>query len=226
MSRAYRLDPCDNTITTHGVTTSRITPPKHNNKSDDSELKQLEVDKKNVEKAYDLAKKTLPSSEIYFSEIVPSKIVPSPNAITFPEAVETYRKFAKQMDDELSSLEDKRTEIDEKIAKKKKDLAGSLIDANLNLKATISNLADLEGEIKLYLVYGVYFSFFRNSCPSDINNCLVVQNASWGAEYEILVDSKKKDKVTLVYRGSITQNTGEVRIVLIISSHYFSHRLF
>ena len=60
--------------------------------------------------------------------------------------------------------------------------------------------------------------FVRLRSISDIKESLVVQGATWTAGYNIRVDMKTKDKpVTLTYKSSIIQNTGEVRT---ISSSY------
>ena len=41
--------------------------------------------------------------------------------------------------------------------------------------------------------------------------------ANWAAGYDIRVDTQTKDKsITLVYKAAITQNTGEVHIMVVI----------
>ena len=51
------------------------------------------------------------------------------------------------------------------------------------------------------------------SCLSEVRKTAVHQ-ANWSAGYDIRVDTRTNDKpVTLVYKASITQNTGEVCLI-------------
>lgn len=124
------------------------------------------------------------------------------------EVVRTYDKAAAELDDKVTLLENEIGEIKEAIDKEREDLAGPTENEKLNLKVSIGVFADFEGEIKIALIYGLFFSFLLNILFAD--TVLAVRNASWTAGYDIRVDMQTKENpVSLVYKGAITQNTGE-----------------
>ena len=125
------------------------------------------------------------------------------------EVVEQYDSTAGDLDEKVTELEKELKETEEAIKEERKRLAGPTGNEKLNLKATIGVFADSEGEIKIALIYGTWYE------PSqDLQNIYpqstAVNAATWSAGYDIRVDMQSKEKpVTLIYKGSITQSTGE-----------------
>ncbi|PPQ70045.1 hypothetical protein CVT26_013369 [Gymnopilus dilepis] len=149
---------------------------------DDSTLQ-----KKRTEKALARTLKSLASLEGYITSVKAENL----DASKLKETVHHYESTAEELDEKVSELELELQKIEDAIIEETKDSTGPEYNEKLNLKATISIFADVEGEVEIALVYGV-------------------KNASWVAGYDLRVDMQTKDKpVTLIYKGSITQSTGE-----------------
>jgi len=121
-------------------------------------LERLVDEKKHIEKALERTKKSLPPIETYLGFL---KIEPL-DSTKLSEALKSYDRAARELDDSIAKSEKELTETNKKISDEKERL-GPAVDANLNLKASIGIVADsdFEDEIKIALIYGVYLS-----CPS------------------------------------------------------------
>ncbi|KAF8959143.1 hypothetical protein BDZ97DRAFT_1839119 [Flammula alnicola] len=172
--------------TIHDVTISTITPPPVPTTS--PALVALVSQKKRAEKALARTLKSLSSMETYLASVKSEHLEVS----KLKEVVQSYDANAEELDDKVTELEKEIKQMDEAIVDEKKKLAGPSGNEKLNLKATIGVFAESEGEIKIALIYAVH-------------------NATWSAGYDIRVDMQTKDTkpVTLIYKGSITQSTGE-----------------
>lgn len=126
------------------------------------------------------------------------------------EVVEQYDSTASDLDEKVTELEKELKETGEAIKEERKRLAGPTGNEKLSLKATIGVFADSEGEIKIALIYGTWYEPLQNFQPKYLLAWLAVNSATWSAGYDIRVDMQSKEKpVTLIYKGSITQSTGE-----------------
>ncbi|KAF5315032.1 hypothetical protein D9619_007476 [Psilocybe cf. subviscida] len=171
--------------TIHDVTLASI--PRPVVPSTSSELESLSSKKKRAEKALARAKKSLDSLSAYLTSFNVDHL----DVSKLQGAVDAYDASAAQLDEKVTELEKEIKEIDEAMNEERKSLAGPSENSKLNLKASIGIFADSEGEIKIALIYAVY-------------------NATWSAGYDIRVDMEAKDKpVSVVYKGGITQSTGE-----------------
>ncbi|KAF9532401.1 hypothetical protein CPB83DRAFT_847799 [Crepidotus variabilis] len=171
--------------TIHDVTISTITPPEKPTTS--TNLTGLFVKQKQAEKALARVQKSLSSLETYLGSLNAEHI----GVAKLREVVQSYDATAGELDERVTQLEKQLEEIKEAITKEKELLGGPTQNERLNLKASIGVFADFEGEVKIALIYAV-------------------RNATWTAGYDIRVDMQSGEKpATLVYKGCITQNTGE-----------------
>ncbi|KAF8187704.1 hypothetical protein BJ912DRAFT_926564 [Pholiota molesta] len=142
---------------------------------------------KRVEKALARTLKSISSLETYLSSVSSEHLEVS----KLKEVVQSYDSTAQELDEKVIKLEEEIEVIKEAILEEKNKLAGPSENEKLNLQAMIGVFAESEGEIKIALVYAVH-------------------NATWKPVYDIRVDMQSKEKpVTLIYKASITQSTGE-----------------
>ncbi|EAU80890.1 mucoidy inhibitor A [Coprinopsis cinerea okayama7 len=171
--------------TIHDVTISCIPaapPPKGSPK-----LEELEGEMLKTTKALSRARIAISSIETYMSSVKPENVDVSKLQII----VDNYEATAEKLDDRIAELNTKKKQLQDSIEEEKTALFGPQRNEKLTLKAVIGVFANLEGEVEIALIYAV-------------------RSASWSAEYDIRVDMDTKEKpVTLVYKGAITQNTGE-----------------
>jgi len=139
--------------TIHDVTVSTIVPPPSPTSSDT--LKELINKKRRTEKASERAKKSLTALETYLGSLKIEHL----NASNLREVVNNYDTAAEELDERITELENVLAETNEAISAEKTRLSGPIGNANLNLKVSIGVFADFEGEIKIALIYGVYFSY-------------------------------------------------------------------
>ncbi|KAH9480090.1 Protein F37C4.5 [Psilocybe cubensis] len=171
--------------TIHDVSISTIKPPPTPTTS--PLLTDLLSKEKKTQKALARALKSLSSVETYISSVRVEDL----DVSNLRNVVQQYDATAGELDDRVTELEDELKKIDEELKKERQRLAGPTGNDKLNLKATIGVFADFEGEIKIALIYAVH-------------------RASWNAAYDIRVDMQTKEKpITLIYKASIVQNTGE-----------------
>lgn len=127
-------------------------------------------------------------------------------------AITEYNTGAKVYQDEIRSLRDKLKKVDEMINEERLKLRGKARHPSLNMKASIGIFAETAGDVELGLVYGTLDSQ-RAAEDWDAHQSVAVTNATWEPKYDIRVDTQTKEKsVTLIYKGSITQNSGEVSV--------------
>ncbi|TFK22941.1 mucoidy inhibitor A [Coprinopsis marcescibilis] len=171
--------------TIHDVTISHAEPPPKPTTS--PKLQDLEDEFLKVTKALVRADKALKSLEVYIKSLS-SRYT---DVTKLQEIVTRYDEAAEKLDDKITVLDAKQKGLDCEVQEEKKVLSGPQPNEKLNLKASIGVFADRSGEVEVALIYAV-------------------SNASWVATYDIRVDMAAKDKpVDLIYKGAITQNTGE-----------------
>ncbi|KAJ4487644.1 hypothetical protein J3R30DRAFT_3430068 [Lentinula aciculospora] len=109
--------------------------------------------------------------------------------------LETYNLHGSKLDAELAKLKNEEDEIYKEIQIEKDRIAAENSSASnggtLGMQASIGLFAENECQIELELVYAVF-------------------SANWEAVYDIRVNLESKDHpLTLIYKASIVQNTGE-----------------
>lgn len=171
--------------TIHDVTISTIIPPPIPTTS--TELKALELKRTQTEKALQRSRKAIASLETYLGSVNVEHV-----AITaLGEVVGSYESTCEKLDDQVTELEQQLVDLNKAIEVERKKLSGPTGNNKLNLKASIGVFADHEGDVEIALIYAV-------------------NSATWSAGYDIRVDMQTKEKpITLIYKGAITQNTGE-----------------
>jgi septal ring factor EnvC (AmiA/AmiB activator) len=147
--------------TIHDVTISTIIPPPSRTTS--TELKGLELKRKQTEKALERSRKAIASLETYLDSVNVEHV-----AVTaLGEVIETYESTCKKLDDEVTELEKQLVDLNKAIEAERKKLSGSTGNNKLNLKASIGVFADHEGEVEIALIYGtrLLFSMLVLSLP-------------------------------------------------------------
>ncbi|TFK17639.1 hypothetical protein FA15DRAFT_698379 [Coprinopsis marcescibilis] len=167
------------------VSTSYITPEAGVKTS--AKLKELLREKEVLDQRAHRAQKTLAALDKYIGTLVANS---TPSA-SLKDVLVDYNSNAEGIQAETLVIDDKQTEVDEAVRAEKLALEGKKRDSRLNVRASIGVFADSAGEIELSLVYAVY-------------------SASWTARYDIRVNTQvKQTTVQLIYKGAITQDTGE-----------------
>ncbi|KAF9559709.1 hypothetical protein CPC08DRAFT_708583 [Agrocybe pediades] len=171
--------------TIHDVTISTIPPPRREENS--PELSSLLARKKSNEKAHARATKALSSLETYMSSLKAETL----DVSKLGDAVKNYEATANELDDKITTLEEEKLTIEKQIVEETERLHGPTGNEKLNVKVSIGVFAGFEGSVEIALIYAV-------------------NRASWSAAYDIRVDMQAEDKpVSLIYKASITQDTGE-----------------
>lgn len=101
-----------------------------------------------------------------------------------------YHKAVEELDDGIENLENVLAETNEARSIEKVKLSGPVGHPKLNLKVSIGLFADSEGEIKVALIYGVYFYIYPLRSATDIKKMSSRTQATCKAEYDIRVDMK------------------------------------
>ncbi|KAH6907626.1 hypothetical protein BKA70DRAFT_1189603 [Coprinopsis sp. MPI-PUGE-AT-0042] len=152
-----------------------------------AKLVVLEAELTKTTKALERAKKALLSVNKYLESLDTHHT----DVGKLQDIVDSYDIAAEKLDDKITELEAALTRLEKSIEEEKKALSGPKDDDKLKLKATIEVFAKVEGEVEIALVYAVHKS-------------------NWSAIYDIRVDMHAKEKpVTVIYKGAITQDTGE-----------------
>ncbi|EAU80901.1 mucoidy inhibitor A [Coprinopsis cinerea okayama7 len=150
-------------------------------------LKELLREKEILEQDSYRATQTLKALEAYIKTLVSSSTPSS----KLKEVLADYNANTKEVQIEAMSINDKIEAVEEALKGERAKLEGKKRDAKLNMKASVGIFVEKAGDVEIALVYAV-------------------MDASWQAKYDIRVDTQTKEKtVALVYKGSITQNTGE-----------------
>ncbi len=138
------------TATIHDVTISTIVPPPVATTSET--LTDLQTKQKQIEKAIARTRKSLASLEKYIGSLNTNHV----DVTKLGDVVQNYETTAASLDDRFMELEDNLKAVEESIKKEKEKLSGPTGNEKLNLKATIGVFANVEGEVKVALIYGTY----------------------------------------------------------------------
>ncbi|KAH6911805.1 hypothetical protein BKA70DRAFT_862855 [Coprinopsis sp. MPI-PUGE-AT-0042] len=171
--------------TIHDVTVSRMkdTPALESSEK----LVELQAELTKTTKALERAKKALLSVNKYLESLDTQHT----DVGKLQNVVDSYDVAAEKLDEKITELETAQGRLEKAIEEEKKALSGPKDDDKLKLKATIEVFAKVEGEVEIALIYAVHKS-------------------NWSATYDIRVDMHAKEKpVALIYKGAITQDTGE-----------------
>jgi hypothetical protein len=119
------------------------------------------------------------------------------------EIAEEYMEATTELDDRTAELKKEIADLDKEISEERKTLRVNGGEVKYDfMKVTLGVFGEAEGEVELTLHY-------------------VVNHASWVPAYDIRFNTNSKEKrVSLVYKASITQSTGEV---CSFHSFYFVH---
>ena len=121
-----------------------------------------------------------------------------------------FDAVAQELDKKLLSLEEELQNLDEALDVERGTFKKPHVDDALRVSASIGVFADRSGEVEMGLVYGTWIAPVVLIVVAD-GRGLAVSNASWHAAYDIQVKMDGSDRpVTLIYKASIVQNTGEV----------------
>ena len=193
------------TATIHDVTISNIvTAP---SATTSPTLTSLLAKKKQTGKALARAEKSLASLNTYLDSVNTGHV----DVSKLQDVVRHYDATAEELDEKVTKLEDELEELAIAITAEQEKLSGPTGNEKLNLRATIGVFAESEGDVKIALIYGtcsIILSFIHKE--PKITFLIAVRNATWSAGYDVRVDMQTKDKpISLIYKGSITQDTGE-----------------
>lgn len=192
--------------TIHDVTLSTVVPEPAPTTSETLESLNLELTR--TTKALARAGKALFSLETYLGSLDSQHL----DVTKLTSIVQSYDSAAEKLDSKITELEGVKKRISKDIEEEKRSLAGPKANEKLRLKSTIGVFAEVEGEVEIALIYGkrtydMQSPFILLSWPS------ATSNATWSAQYDIRVTmqpNSKEKPISLIYKGAITQSTGEV----------------
>ena len=139
--------------TIHDVTISTIIPPPIPTTS--TELKALELKRKQTEKALGRSRKAIASLETYLDSVNVQHV-----AVTaLGEVVGSYESTCEKLDDQVTELEKQLVDLNSAVEAERKKLSGPTGNNKLNLKASIGVFADHQGEVEIALIYGTRLLF-------------------------------------------------------------------
>lgn len=188
--------------TIQDVTISHVPPPVKPTTS--AQLEELIQNKGKTEQAIARCTLAISSLETYLRTLNVKDVGVSEVA----NIVRTYQTTGEELDNQLNALHDEIQKVDARIAAEQRSLSGPTDNQDLQMKVTIGVFADVEGEVDLKLVYGMYST---ETTVLYLHFCVAVHSASWNALYDIRVGSPTEENdVELTYKASITQTTGEV----------------
>ncbi|RDB15217.1 Protein F37C4.5 [Hypsizygus marmoreus] len=171
--------------TIHDVTLSDM--PRPDVATTSAPLEELLTEKELAERGLVRCKKGLTSLEAYLSTMD----VQHTGVTDLDKIIEQYDSSGEKLDKKTIALEKRIKSLEEEIKAEREKITGAPRDDKLRVKAAISVFAASGGEVQIALIYAV-------------------QQATWSAGYDIRVDMESKEKpVTLIYKASITQSTGE-----------------
>ncbi|KAG6872123.1 hypothetical protein C0995_012777 [Termitomyces sp. Mi166 len=172
--------------TIHDVTVSNINPQQTPETS--STITELTSKKEKTTKALERCRKAISSLESYLGTMDVKTI----DVGQVRQVVKEYDTTAEELDNRVLELEGQLKEIQKELEKERASLnSGPKPNDELRKRAVIGVFADVEGEVEIILVYAVH-------------------RASWTAGYDVRVNTHTyEEPVTLIYKASITQKTGE-----------------
>ncbi|RDB23128.1 hypothetical protein Hypma_009752 [Hypsizygus marmoreus] len=151
-----------------------------------------ELSKKGLaDKALVHCQKSLASLETHLSTLNAQHT----DAKDLDKIIDQYELSGEKLDKKVLGLEKRIKSLEEDIkAEHAKITSVPDPDVKLRLRVEVALFAPSEGEVQMVLIY-------------------VVGQATWTAAYDIRVDMNTKDKpVTLTYKATTTQSTGEVSL--------------
>jgi len=148
-------------------------------------LTTLKREKKRTKNANAWCTKALAAVEGYIASLSIDKLEVS----QLGTAAEAYDSAAEKLNDKVIELEAKLDNLETEIDVEKMRLRDLSEGDTLRMKASIGVFAYSEGPVEIVLIYAV-------------------SAATWTAVYDLRVDAWDKP-VTLVYKASTTQGTGE-----------------
>jgi len=108
--------------------------------------------KKRTEKALERCNKSLASLESYLSTLNVQHVV----VTELGKVMEGYDATGAVLDEKVLDLEKTLKEIDQQLEVERAKLSSPNRNNGLNQRATISVLADIEGEVEMVLIYGMW----------------------------------------------------------------------
>lgn len=127
------------------------------------------------------------------------------------QVVKAYDTTAEELDNRVLELEGQLADIEQELAKERASLDGPKPNDKLRKRVVIGVFADVEREVEIVLIYGEYCLRTKPPHNDDQLSLVAVHGASWTAGYDIRVNTHTYDEpVSLIYKASITQQTGEV----------------
>ncbi|KDR77513.1 hypothetical protein GALMADRAFT_65991 [Galerina marginata CBS 339.88] len=150
-------------------------------------LDELLGQRTRVEKALTRCAKSIASVESYQNSMGVQHV----EASKLPSVQHGVNSVSEELDDKLLELEERHEELSKDIEEERKALGEAREDGELRQRVSIAIFAERDCDVELVLIYGV-------------------SNATWDATYDIYVKMDTKEKaVKLIYKGAITQSTGE-----------------
>ncbi|KAG6876035.1 hypothetical protein C0993_006036 [Termitomyces sp. T159_Od127] len=171
--------------TIHDVTVSNI--DRRQSSETSSIIKELTSKQEKTVKALGRCKTAISSLESYLATMDVKTI----DVVSVRQVVREYDTTAEELDDRVFELEAQLADIENELEKERARLNGPKPNDKLRKRAVIGVFADVEDEVEIVLIYAVH-------------------GASWTAGYDIRVNTNTDEEpVTLIYKASITQQTGE-----------------
>ncbi|GLB45313.1 putative mucoidy inhibitor A [Lyophyllum shimeji] len=171
--------------TIHDVTITRF--PRPVDATTSNVLSELCAKRERITKALERTKKALAALDTFLNSFRVEHI----GAAQIASVVKGYETTAEELDNRVLTLENEQKEIEKDMEKEQSVLWGGKGDDKLNKRVVIGVFADAPGEVEIALIYAVH-------------------GGTWTPGYDIRVDMQaKEEQVLLVYKASITQNTGE-----------------
>jgi hypothetical protein len=169
-------------------------------------LEELLAKKCGTEKALSRCKRAISTVDSYMKTLTTQHVV----AADLETVTRNIDAVAQTLDQKLLSLEGELQNLDEALDVERGTLKKPHVDDALRLSALIGVFANESGEVEMCLVYGTRIAPVVLVAVAD-GRGLAVRNASWHAAYDIQVKMDGSDRpVTLIYKASIVQDTGEV----------------
>ena len=105
-----------------------------------------------TEKGLERCKKSLASLEGYLSTLNVQNV----NANTLVDVMENYNETGARLDEKVLILEKQLKDFDEQLSVERKSLTDTPHSDMLRQRATISVFAEIEGEVEIALIYGMW----------------------------------------------------------------------
>jgi len=192
------------TATIHDVSISET--PIAQEVSTSPKLEELLTKKCRTEKALSRCKRAISAVDSYMKTLTTQHVI----AADLETVTCNFDAVAQTLDQKLLSLEEELQNLHEAMDVERGTFKKPHVDDALRVSASIGVFASQSGEVEMGLVYGTWIAPVVLIVVADERG-LAVSNATWHAAYDIQVKMDGSDQpVTLLYKASIVQNTGEV----------------